>query len=99
YRLPIVAGTDKMSAEVPVGAVRGYVHLLDDEALSFASWAAAIGAGRTFVSSGPTLELAVDGHEPGSIIRMRSGGRLEVDVRARAAQPVITDVELIVNGR
>ena len=27
YRLPVVGGTDKMSAEVPVGAVRAYVHL------------------------------------------------------------------------
>ena len=32
---PIVAGTDKMSAEVPVGAVRAYVHLLSDDPLSF----------------------------------------------------------------
>ena len=35
YRLPIVAGTDKMSAEVPIGAVRAYVHLLTDEPLTF----------------------------------------------------------------
>ena len=32
YRLPLVAGTDKMSAEVPIGAVRTYGHLLTDEA-------------------------------------------------------------------
>jgi hypothetical protein len=57
------AGTDKMSAEVPVGAVRAYVHLLSDEPLSFNTWAAAVRAGRTFVTSGPILELTVDGHE------------------------------------
>ncbi|MEO8228720.1 MAG: CehA/McbA family metallohydrolase [Chloroflexota bacterium] len=99
YRLPVVAGTDKMSAEVPIGAVRTYGHLLTDEALSFDAWAAAVRAGRTFVTSGPILELAVDGHEPGDVIRLGSGGRLEVTVRARAAQPVIADLELIVNGR
>ena len=99
YRLPSVAGTDKMSTEVPVGAVRAYVHLLTDEPLTFESWAAAVRAGRTFVTSGPVLELAVDGHEPGDVIRLRSGGRLEVSARARAAQPVITDLELVVNGR
>jgi hypothetical protein len=99
YRLPIVAGTDKMSAEVPVGAVRAYVHLLDDEALTFDSWAVAVRAGRTFVTSGPVLELTVDGQEPGAVIAMPSAGRLEVTVRARAAQPVITDLELVVNGR
>ena len=99
YRLPIVAGTDKMSSEVPVGAVRAYVHLLSDEPLSFDTWAAAVRAGRTFVTSGPILELAVDGHEPGDVIRMRSAGRLEAAVRVRAAQPVVTDLELIVDGR
>ncbi len=99
YRLPIVAGTDKMSAEVPVGAVRTYGHLATDDPLTFDSWAAAVRAGRTFVTSGPILELAVEGREPGDVIRLRSGGRLEVALRARAAQPVITDLELVVNGR
>jgi hypothetical protein len=99
YRLPIVAGTDKMSAEVPVGAVRAYTHLLTDEALTFDGWAAAVRAGRTFVTSGPILELAVDGHEPGDVIRLRSAGRVEVSARARAAQPLISDLELVVNGR
>ena len=99
YRLPIVGGTDKMSSEVPIGAVRAYVHLLTDETLTFETWAAAVRAGRTFVTSGPILELAVDGHEPGDVVRLSSGGRLEVAVRARAAQPVVSEVELIVNGR
>ena len=99
YRLPIVAGTDKMSAEVPVGAVRTYTHLLDDGALSFDTWAAAVRSGRTFVSSGPVVELTVEGREPGAVISLRSGARLEVVVRARAAQPLITQLELLVNGR
>jgi hypothetical protein len=88
-----------MSAEVPVGAVRTYGHLLDDDALTFDSWAAAVRAGRTFVTSGPVLELAVDGLETGAVIAMASAGRLEVVVRARAAQPVITHLELVINGR
>jgi hypothetical protein len=99
YRLPIVAGTDKMSAEIPIGAVRSYTHLLTDEPLTFESWAAAVRAGRTFVTSGPILELSVEGHEPGDVISLRSSARLEVDVRARAAQAVLSDLELVVNGR
>jgi len=99
YRLPIVAGTDKMSAEVPVGAVRTYGHLTADGPVTFEAWAAAVRAGRTFVTSGPVLELTVEGHEPGDLIHLRSSGRLEVAVRARATQPVITDVELVINGR
>ncbi|HEV7809810.1 MAG TPA: CehA/McbA family metallohydrolase, partial [Candidatus Limnocylindrales bacterium] len=99
HRLPIVAGTDKMSTEVPVGAVRAYVHLLEDGELTFETWAAAVRAGRTFVTSGPVLELLVDGHEPGDVISMSGPGRLDVAIRARAAQAVIGAVELIVNGR
>ena len=99
YRLPLLGGTDKMSAEVPVGAVRTYTHLLADGPLTFESWAAAVRAGRTFVSSGPVVELAVDGREPGDVIRLRRPDRLEVTARARAAQPLLTDLELVVNGR
>ncbi|KRT64245.1 MAG: hypothetical protein XU10_C0003G0002 [Chloroflexi bacterium CSP1-4] len=99
YRLPIVGGTDRMSAEVPVGAVRTYARLADGDALSFDTWAAAVRAGRTFATSGPIVELAVDGHEPGDVLELpSSGGRLPVRVRVRAAQPVITGVELVVNG-
>ncbi|MEA2632950.1 MAG: hypothetical protein QOE66_3169, partial [Chloroflexota bacterium] len=99
YRLPVVGGTDKMSSEVPIGAVRAYAHLLTDEPLMFNTWAAAVRAGRTFVTSGPVLELTVDGHEPGDIVRMSAPGRLEVAVRVRAAQPVVTDLELVMDGR
>ncbi|HEY7828425.1 MAG TPA: CehA/McbA family metallohydrolase, partial [Candidatus Limnocylindrales bacterium] len=78
YRLPVVGGTDKMSAEVALGAMRTYAHLdqtldagLDaGRAPSFGAWAAAIRAGRTFATSGPILELLVDGHEPGAVISL-----------------------------
>src|SRR5262249_44309338 len=99
YRLPIVAGTDKMSAEVPVGAVRTYTRLLDDGALTFEAWAAAVRAGRTFVSSGPVLDLAVEGCGPGDVIRLDAPARLEGSAAARAAQAVIGELELVVNGR
>ena len=100
YRLPLVGGTDKMSAEVPVGAVRTYARLDPTAPPSFEAWSAAIRAGRTFVTSGPVLDLRVDGAEPGTVLSLPAGGgQLEVTVRARAAQPVIDAVELVVNGR
>jgi hypothetical protein len=98
-RLPIVAGTDKMSAEVPVGAVRTYAHLPDGAGPTFDGWADAVRAGRTFISSGPILELAVDGREPGSVVTMPGPGRLHVEARVRAAQPIIECLEIVVNGR
>ena len=99
YRLPVLGGTDKMSAEVPVGAIRTYARLDPDEPPTFGAWAAAVRAGRTFATSGPIIELSVEGREPGDVIELPAGGgRLEVRGRARAAQPVIAALELVVDG-
>jgi hypothetical protein len=99
YRLPVLGGTDKMSAEVPLGAIRTYARLESDAAPTFDGWSAAVRAGRTFATSGPIIELAVDGHEPGDVIELpAAGGRLEVRARARAAQPMISALELVLDG-
>ncbi|MEO5941276.1 MAG: CehA/McbA family metallohydrolase [Candidatus Limnocylindrales bacterium] len=100
YRIPVLGGTDKMSAEIPVGAVRTYARLDPDAEPTFEAWAAAVRAGRTFATSGPVLELSVGGQEPGSVISLPAGGgTLAVEVRARAAQAVIRSIEVVVNGR
>lgn len=100
FRLPVLGGTDKMSAEVPVGAVRTYARLDPRTEPTFDAWATAVRAGRTFATSGPVVELSIDGHEPGDVIALpHSGGRLEARVHARAAQPVIGCVELVLNGQ
>jgi len=52
YRVAAVGGTDKMSAGMPVGGVRTYARVGGDE-LSFASWARAVRAGRTFTTTAP----------------------------------------------
>jgi hypothetical protein len=98
YRLPLVGGTDKMSAEVPLGQVRTWARLDDEGPLSFAAWASALRAGRTFVSSGPLVELAVEGHGPGDVLRATEGATLEARIEARAAQPIIGAVELLLDG-
>jgi hypothetical protein len=100
YRLPVVGGTDKMSAEVPVGAIRTYARLDRDQPLSFGTFADAVRAGRTFVSSGAFIDIEVDGHGPGEAIALGTdGGTVEVTVTAWAAQPVIDRVELVHDGR
>ena len=100
YRLPIVGGTDKMSSEIPLGAIRTYARLDPERALSFEGWADAVRAGRTFVSSGSFIDLRVDGHEPGDVVRLgRRGGTVDVHATAWAAQPVIDRVEVIHDGR
>jgi hypothetical protein len=100
YRLPVVGGTDKMSAEVPVGAIRTYARLDRDQPLSFGAWSDAVRAGRTFVSSGSFIDLQVDGHGPGDSIEVGTqGGTVEVRATAWAAQPVIDRIELVHDGK
>lgn len=100
YRLPVVGGTDKMSAEVPVGAIRTYARLDPEQPLSFAAFAEAVRAGRTFVSSGTLIDIEVDGHGQGDVLILGAGGgTVDVRVRAWAAQPLIDAIELIHDGR
>jgi hypothetical protein len=78
--------------------VRTWARLEDGRELSFEAWADAVRAGRTFVTSGPVLDLRVDGHEPGDVLTVDGTATLEVDIVARAAQPVISDVAIVVDG-
>jgi hypothetical protein len=98
YRLPVVGGTDKMSADVAVGAIRTYAYLGQEE-FGFPSWARAVRAGNTFTTTGPLLFFQADGRTPGSDITMRSGGgSVEVRAEARSAVP-LHRVEIVLNGR
>jgi hypothetical protein len=98
YRLPVVGGTDKMSAGMPAGANRTYAYIGKDE-LSFASWAKAARAGRTFMTTGPLITFEVDGRAPGDEIRISSGGG-SVEVRASAVSAVpIHRLQVVMNGR
>jgi hypothetical protein len=98
YRTAAVGGTDKMSAGMPVGGVRTYARLGRSQGFTFENWGRAIRAGRTFTTSGPLLDLQVDGHSIGDEIRI-PGRRATVEVEARAecAWP-IDRLEVVVNG-
>jgi hypothetical protein len=98
YRLAAVGGTDKMTAGTPVGGIRTYAYIGDDQ-FSFANWARAVRAGRTFTSSGPLLSLKVEGHEVGDEIKLpASGGTLEVEAYAESVMP-FHQLEVVVNGK
>jgi hypothetical protein len=99
YRVPLVGGTDKMSAGMPVGNVRTYAHVGDD-ALSFDRWAQAVRSGCTYSTSGPLIELLVEGHRPGHVLEMSStGGTVHVTVEAQAVTAPLHRLELLLNGR
>ncbi|MHB0877518.1 MAG: CehA/McbA family metallohydrolase [Anaerolineae bacterium] len=97
YRLAAVGGTDKMWAGMPVGGIRTYADLQGAD-LSFATWSAAVRAGRTFTTSGPIIGLSVEGRAPGDEVRLSRGGTLAVEALAESVLPFHT-LQVIVNGQ
>ncbi len=98
YRVAAVGGTDKMSAGMPVGAIRTYALLDAGVPFSFEAWSAAVRAGRTFTTTGPLVDLHVEGHRPGDELALPAGGgRLHVEAIAESVVPFHA-LEVVVNG-
>src|SRR5262249_16040189 len=96
YPMPLVGGTDKMGAEVPVGLYRTFAKLVDEE-FSYDAWCRAVRAGRTFLSGGPLIEFTVEGQGPGAVVKHRSGRRLTVRAEASSIIPIGT-LQIVCNG-
>jgi hypothetical protein len=73
YHVPLVGGSDKMSAEMLLGGIRTYAQLGEGE-LTYDNWMKAIRAGNTFVTVGPLASLKVEGVEPAGQVRLPPGG-------------------------
>jgi hypothetical protein len=98
YRLPVVGGTDKMGAYMPVGAIRTYAHLGQEE-FNFPNWAKAVRAGNTFTTTGPLLLFHAEGKAPGEEITLgQSGGTVEVVAEANSFVP-FHRLEVVLNGQ
>ncbi len=98
YRLPLVAGTDKMSSEVPVGLFRTYVKLAPNTNFDYWSWCEGIKAGRTFISSGVLLWFSIDGADVGDTLFLEKGSTVEIKATARSIFPIHT-LQIIQNGK
>ena len=69
-RLSASAGTDVFLNKLRSGLPgNGRVYAQVEGPFTYHSWAAAVRAGRTFVTNGPMLELKVDGGGIGSTLR------------------------------
>lgn len=98
YRLPLVGGTDKMTTDVPVGVYRTYVHIPDDEPITYDSWCRALRGGNTFLSGGPLVRVAVEGAPMGATVSLpEGGGTVEVHAHADSVIP-FGSLEIVVNG-
>jgi hypothetical protein len=98
YKLPLVGGTDKMTADVPVGIYRTYVHIPDDQPFNYDTWCKNLAGGNTFHSGGPLLRFSVEGQPIGSTINLPgNGGEVAVEASAVSVLP-FHSLEIIVNG-
>jgi hypothetical protein len=95
FRLPIVAGTDKMADDIPMGSNRYYAFTKGDT--TYQAWLAAIKSGNGFITNGPVLTFHVDGHNPGEIIDFHGIQKVHASVTARSVLPFAT-LEIIENG-
>ena len=99
YQLPIVGGSDKMSANSLLGGIRTYAHLGQRD-FTYDHWKEAVKAGNTFATVGPLVSLLVEGQPPGGQVRLPGGGgTLAVSWRVESTNVPIQQVELVVGGR
>lgn len=105
-RIAAVAGTDVQSQAkprmigahyAPVGADRFYVYL--PEGLDRSSFIEGIRAGRTFVTNGPALFLAVNSEMAGGEVKLESPAKVRVLVEVVCPVAVAGKLTIIKNGR
>lgn len=99
YRLPLVGGTDKMTADVPVGLYRTYVHIPSDEEFNYENWCKHLRLGHTFLSGGPILRFMVEGMQLGDTLHLPgNGGTVEVQAEAYSILPIHT-LQIVQEGQ
>jgi hypothetical protein len=93
------ANSDSHDAPTPVAMPRNYVRVADDRAsdLDHDEFLTALRAGNVIGTSGPWIEMSMDGAGPGDTWT-GTEGVLEVDVRAASWVPV-SELRVRVNGR
>ncbi len=97
FRIPLAAGTDKMTAEVPIGMMRTYAAVETPGAFDYWEWSRGIKRGDTLVTSGPLLWATLEGRSAGSTVSARAGERLTLSIELETVFPV-SEIEVIVNG-
>ncbi len=98
-RATVVGGEDSISnlhATPLLGSMRTYIRTPDGE-LSMEGWFEGMRGGNAFVSSGPLLDVTVDGRISGEDLEMASGGEVTVAIRAWGVVPMRTAV-IVMNG-
>jgi hypothetical protein len=99
FHVPLVGGSDKMSAAMLLGGVRTYARIGEDRPLTYEVWMDAIRAGNTFATVGPLASLRVEDVEPGGLLRLPTGGgAVQVEWDVESVRLPIDCVEVVVGG-
>jgi len=99
YRVAVAGGTDKMGAYCALGWMRTYAQLDPNHEFSYDHWAEAVRAGRTFSTTGPLIDLRVEGQRIGDSVALPpEGGTLAVEAQAESFWP-LGKLEVVYNGR
>ncbi len=82
-----------------IGDARFYTFVGDD--FTFGNWLAAVKAGRTFATTGPIVELTVNGRLPGSQVDVGKGEIVRVAAKAfgDGSRIALTDLEIVGHGK
>ena len=70
-----------------IGSVRTYVYT-GGKGLTMEAWLAGLRNGNAFVSTGPLVELTVNGRIPGEEVELASSGTVELQGRVRSITPL-----------
>ena len=81
-----------------IGNARFYAHV--GGPLSFDAWFSAVKSGRTFVTTGPIVQLTVNGQLPGATVNVERGTRVRVVAEAfgHARQTPLRSLEVVGHG-
>jgi len=98
HHLPLVGGSDKMSAANLLGGIRTYA-LLGQREFTYRDWMDAVRGGDTFVTVGPLVDMTVEGRRPGSRMQLPgSGGTVTINWRIDSVSVPPSRIEVIKNG-
>ena len=98
FRLRVSAGTASGVHPVQLGFGRVYVHLPDG--FTYENWVAGLNAGRSFVSTGPMLDVRFNGQHAGHVFQETNEGEAEVRVKGSAeSRRPLERIEIVVNGK
>jgi hypothetical protein len=95
FRLSAAAGSDAPGGST-IGEVRTFVHT--GSTLDVDAWFAELECGRSFVSNGPFLEFTVDGHLPGTELKVAAGDSVMIRARVLSHRAIGLPVRLAVIG-